>query len=189
MTQHVIVRTIRRSRLTSNTEALALVQSLLIAEVVRPSACLWLVSPWISDIPIVDNTTLDYADVAENWGPRQVRLSEVLVERGRSGAQLVIATRLDDERNQQFLTRLRASFREAGADDDGILRLVQDDLLHEKGIAGDDYYLSGSMNLTWAGVHISSEVLRLTRSADEVQAARRSYAERYGGQFQLRGTT
>lgn len=181
-------RTIRRSKLTSNTEALSLVQSLLLGELLRPSVCMWIVSPWISDIPILDNSTLNYSDLSEDWGPRQVRLSEVLVQRARSGAQLVIATRLDDDRNKAFVSSVRSGFYDIGADDPARLLLVQDDLLHEKGLAGDDYYLSGSMNLTWTGVHISSEMLRLSLALDEVQAARRSFSERYGGEFRLRPT-
>ena len=43
------------SRLTSR-QLPDLLQTILVAELIAPSQCLWLVSPWISDIPVVDNT-------------------------------------------------------------------------------------------------------------------------------------
>lgn len=175
------LRTIRRSKLTSATEVAALVQSLLVAELLRPSRCLWIVSPWISDIDVVDNSTLGFRDVVEHWGPRQVRLSDALVERARAGAALVVATRCGDDNNTAFVAALRTAFFGAGLDNSGLLSIVDDALLHEKGIAGDDFYLAGSMNLTWTGVHLANEVVTWTREPGEVQSARRSFAERYGG--------
>ena len=32
-----------------------LLQMLFLSELLAPSRCLWLVSPWISDIPVIDN--------------------------------------------------------------------------------------------------------------------------------------
>ena len=33
-----------------------LLQAIFAAEILRPSARMWIVSPWISDIPVLDNT-------------------------------------------------------------------------------------------------------------------------------------
>jgi hypothetical protein len=183
MTEPELRRTIRRSRLTSGTEVAALVQTVLLAELFEPSRCMWIVSPWISDIPILDNATLGFGGLSDEWGPRRVRLSEVLVARAKTGAALVVATRLMDERNQNFAAAMHATFAEAWLDDADALRLVDDELLHEKGIAGDDFYLAGSMNLTWTGVHIASEVVTWSLAPSEVHGARRSFFERYGGVF------
>lgn len=176
-------RTIRRSRLTSSLEVGQLLQNLMIAELVRPSTCLWIVSPWITDIEVIDNSTLSFDDLSDTWGPRNVRLSEVLLARARCGLALVIATRLADHHNTRFLQDIRAVFGEAELDDEPHLVITDDDVLHEKGIAGDTFYLSGSMNLTYTGVHIGSELVSLDLDPVEVARARRSFFERFGGTF------
>jgi hypothetical protein len=176
-------RTIRRSRLTSSREVAQLLQNLMIAELLRPSVCLWIVSPWITDIGVIDNSTLSFDDLGGAWGPRTVRLSEVLLARARFGSALVIATRLADPHNAAFLNDIKAAFGEAELDDEFHLVITDDDLLHEKGIAGDSFYLSGSMNLTYTGVHIGSEMVTLDLEAAEVARARRSFFERFGGTF------
>ena len=48
-------RVIRKSQTRSSTEAASLLANLFAAELVSPSECIWLVSPWISDIQILDN--------------------------------------------------------------------------------------------------------------------------------------
>lgn len=179
-------RTIRRSRLTSSVEVGQLLQTLMIAELVAPSTCLWLVSPWISDIGVVDNSTLSYEDLNDAWGPREVRLSEVLLARARRGAALVVATRLNEPHNRPFLNTIRGAFGQADLNREPHLIVADDDLLHEKGIAGDTFYLSGSMNLTYTGIHIGSELVALDLDPVEVARARRSFYERFGGVFDRR---
>jgi hypothetical protein len=155
----------------------------MITELVRPSTCLWIVSPWITDIGVLDNSTLSFEDLCETWGPRHVRLTEVLLARARSGAALVIATRLGDPHNQAFLHEIKAAFGGAELDNESFLVITDDDVLHEKGIAGDNFYLSGSMNLTYTGVHIGSEMVTLDLDPVEIARARRSFFERFGGIF------
>ena len=48
-------RVIRKSQTRSSAEAASLLANLFAAELVSPSECIWLVSPWISNIQIMDN--------------------------------------------------------------------------------------------------------------------------------------
>jgi hypothetical protein len=80
-----------------------------------------------------------------------------------------------------FVSRIKTLFD--NADQSGRLIVEDDEKLHEKGLAGDRFYLAGSMNLTWTGVRIASEVVTLDLDPAEVARARRSYSDRYGGTF------
>ena len=171
-------RTVRRSSLTSAHEVAELLRMLLVVEVLDPSPCLWLVSPWISDVPVLDNTTLAFANIDEAWGAREVRLTELLHHRLRRDAGVVIATRFSEPANQPFLEALRR-VRSSVTDSD-LLRIVDDDLLHEKGIASARFYVSGSLNITWNGIHVLGEKVELSTVPADVQGAVRSFSDRYG---------
>ena len=66
-------------------------QAVFLAEVVAPSEQVWIVTPWISDVPIIDNRTgrLDgvWSDVPARW----LRLAEVIVHILHSGGRITIA--------------------------------------------------------------------------------------------------
>ena len=53
------------------------------------------------------------------------------------------------------------------------------DTLHLKGLLGKDYYLSGSMNLTYSGVEINHEGISLNRSPEAIAEARIHFQENY----------
>ena len=51
---------------------------------------------------------------------------------------------------------------------------------HEKGILGDGYYLSGSMNITRNGISFNEEVLHLFTEPSVVAANRQLFVKRWG---------
>src|SRR4051812_5201056 len=100
-----MTRVIRKSRARSTREAADLLGSIFAAELIQPSHCLWLVSPWISDIAIIDNTTNSF-EAVRSFGPRPVRLSEVLATLAGLGTTVVIGTTADAT-NKPFRQRTR----------------------------------------------------------------------------------
>lgn len=50
-------RRIFKSRTSRQSEVLDVLSSLLVAEIAQPSAELWIVSPWITDLDLLDNRT------------------------------------------------------------------------------------------------------------------------------------
>lgn len=56
-------RTIFKSAHAATREAELLLQNLLVAEVLYPSSELWLISPWVTDVEIVDNRTGGFASI------------------------------------------------------------------------------------------------------------------------------
>ena len=70
-----------------------LLQFIFAAELLAPSRCLWIVSPWLRDIPILDNTTGAFVSVCANLPKSEVRLSRVLLELLQRGTRVIVATR------------------------------------------------------------------------------------------------
>jgi hypothetical protein len=154
-----------------------LLQMIFVAELLSPSRCLWLVSPWISDIPVIDNRTNGFLALEPEWARSQVRLSQVLGRLLQLGTTVHIATR-PVEHNQSFLTRMR---RQAEPDKLPLrVHLVEE--LHEKGILGEAFYLSGSMNFTYSGISINEEAVHYSVDRGIVAHNRVLFTERWGGE-------
>ena len=153
-----------------------LLQTIFAAELVAPSKTLWIVSPWISDIPVLDNRTNMFTTIAGDWQRSEIRLAAVLARLLQQGTTVHIASRPDDH-NREFLERL-AILASDGA------RWLQAHLtstLHEKGILGDGFYLSGSMNITYNGISFNQEVLHYVTEPASVASNRQLFTEWWGG--------
>jgi phosphatidylserine/phosphatidylglycerophosphate/cardiolipin synthase-like enzyme len=157
-----------------------LLQTLFTAELLSPSRCLWIVSPWISDVPILDNRTNAFSTIVWDWPRGRVPLSSVLVHLLRRGSTVRIAAR-PIEHNSEFLRHLRLACGAAGER----LQIVETDTLHEKGILGDGFYLSGSMNITYNGLTFNDEALHLFTSPDTLAMKRHLYTQWWGGEVSV----
>ena len=171
-------RQIIRSSSTSNAEIRELLQGIFAAELLCPSRCLWVVSPWLSDLELLDNRSGAFASLDPQWGSRQIRLAEMLGRLLELGTQVIIATR-PDAHNESFLRKLDDFARAAG--NDSRLTIHRLPALHTKGILGDDFYISGSMNITFNGVEVLEEGLLFTTEAESVANARIAFMDGYGG--------
>jgi hypothetical protein len=172
-------RVIRKSQSVSATEAADLLAGLFSAELCRPSACLWLVSPWISDIELIDNSTGGF-DLLARHGRRRIRLAEVLVTLATEGTHVVIGTTTDDH-NRRFLQRFRTLAEDLRVADKLTISIDTTDNLHTKALTADEFALSGSMNITFNGIQIREELIDLRTDAPYVAEARMAAFERFGG--------
>ena len=171
-------RHIHKSSWRCQDEVRELLQAVFVGELLAPSLCIWLVSPWISDIPIIDNRASAFDAIDSAWGPRQLRLLDVLQRCLAVGTWVAVATR-PLPHNRPFLDQLRGRAEQCGALDALVVHEAED--LHEKGLLGDDFYLSGSMNFTYGGVELLEETVKFDTSDDVVAQARLVYHERWGG--------
>lgn len=172
-------RTIFKSAHAATREAELLLQNLLVAEVLYPSSELWLISPWVTDVEIVDNRAGGFASIEPTWPMRWIRLSEALGSLGGRGTRVVIALR-SDEHNLVFRRRMEFAFAAVGCADRLTVLVDDSDEQHEKGLLGDDYFVSGSMNFTVSGLRFNGEVITVTREAGEIASARIAFRERFG---------
>lgn len=172
------VRRIFRSSSTSNAEIRELLESLFAAELLSPSRCLWLVSPWLTDLELLDNRAGAWSALEPQWGPRQIRLTELLGRVLEMGVHVVIATR-PDAHNDQFLRKLDDLVK--SSDVESLLTVHRKATLHHKGFLGDDFYLSGSMNLTFNGIEILDEGVTFETDREATESARIAFLNDYGG--------
>lgn len=152
-----------------------LLQLIFVAELTHPSKCIWIVSPWISDIPILDNKVNQFIILDTGWSKSLIRLSAVLIKLAENGTTVRVATR-PDPHNRPFLE----SLEEAVKQDNLPIRIHQQAELHEKGILGNDYYISGSMNFTYNGITINQEALQYHTNPAIVSENRMVLSSRWG---------
>ena len=137
-----------------------------------------LVSPWLTDLELLDNRAGAWSALDPQWGPRQLRLAELLGHMLEMGVRVVIATR-PDAHNEQFLRKLDDLAKSSGVE--SLLTVHRKATLHHKGFLGDDFYLSGSMNLTFNGVEILDEGVTFETDREATESARIAFINDYGG--------
>ena len=137
-------------------------QSLLAAELASPSAELWLLSAWVTDLDLLDNSARAFAGLRPEWPAAGIALSRVLADVASKGARVCVVVR-DVDHNHAFIQRLRS--RQISSS--GRLGLAVSPNAHEKTLVGDDYVLGGSMNFTHSGTTRNDEhmLLRVDRAA------------------------
>lgn len=168
-----VTRTIH-SRASSH-QVVDLLQTIFLAELICPGDELWIMSPWISDIPIIDNRASQFLHLEPSWGGRLVRLSEVLYQIMARGTKVYIVTRREDHNNTFIKTMEQLMTGDALP---LCIKIVNE--FHEKGILGRGYYLSGSMNFTYYGITINEEVLHYFTQPALVAEKKLAVRERWG---------
>jgi hypothetical protein len=149
-------------------------QLIFSAELVAPSKCLWIVSPWLRDIPVLDNRSGAYSSLCPEFPMMQISIGKVVAELLNRGTQVVIATR-PEAGNRQVIDGLPLATRE-----DQLIFHERAEL-HAKGIVGDRFALSGSMNLTFNGLERLTEMVSYQTMRSEVEALRLTFRAEYGG--------
>jgi len=149
-----------------------LLSDVLLSELLTPSEDLWLVSPWLSDIEVIDNTGGTYDAAFEHPMNRTYFFSEILALLTGMGSKLRVVTRPGN--GADFLNRLQAAAQPEN------LRIVGDKDIHEKTFCGSDWQITGSMNYTFNGMHKNDE--RSSYRIDPAAAAltRVEFTHRFG---------
>ena len=115
---------------------------------------------------MVDNGAGQFSAIDPEWSIGPVCLSAVLRTVLARGGRVNIITR-PDPINGAFVEtarRIKAVYPDR-------LRILLDETFHDKGLLGDDYELSGSMNFTRRGIETNAEHLIL-RTDHQVVAER-----------------
>lgn len=172
-------RVIRKSQNASVSEAADLLAGLFSAELCSPSKCLWLVSPWISNVELLDNTAGSFDPLAR-FGKRRIRLAELLVTLAAAGTHVVVGTTTDPH-NTQFQQRLKLLAEDFHVVEKIDVVVDTSDKLHTKALTGDDFALAGSMNITFNGIQVREESVDLRTDEAYVAQARMDAYDRFGG--------
>lgn len=149
-------------------------QTLFVAELFSPAGEIWLLSPWISDIPVIDNSAGAYSALFPAPRTGIIRLSDALIGLATQGIPVYLVTR-SDARNRPFVTKLRGAASAAGLP----ISVIENDNLHEKALLTSRFLLHGSMNFTHYGREVNEESLVLDCSSDSVYRSRLDYRQRF----------
>lgn len=151
------------------------IQSLFVSELLAPSDQLWLLSPWISDIPVIDNSAGAFSALLPARPVGAIRLTDALIHLAGQGTQIYVVVR-KDPRNLLVSDKLRT----AQSSGDLGIEIIEHDNLHEKALLGSRFFLHGSMNFTHFGREVNEEALVLDSTSDSIARARLDYRERFG---------
>lgn len=160
---------------SAENEVLSLLQSIFSTELIASSNQIWLVSPWLSDIDILDNRTGAFRTINPSWDFTWISLSRLLVTLMERGSRVSIVTR---NAGIPFVNRIKAQARKDLYENR--LAVFYKETLHAKGLLTDRCCLSGSMNFTFNGVLRLDEMLQFQIEIDQVAALSLAFYEEYG---------
>jgi hypothetical protein len=154
-----------------------LFQMIFLAELLSPSDRLFIVSPWIGNVKILDNRAGGFDALNPEWSRQEIRLIDIALQLMVSVSQLVVVTR-PDKRNAPFIDNITERAKEYSLDQS--LHIIIRDTLHTKGILSDNGLLLGSMNLTYYGFVMNDEVIEYDISEENIAKARLSFMDYLG---------
>ena len=164
-----INRRIFKNQMTGPSTLRELLQTMFVAEMLHTGGTLWIVSPWVSNVVLIDNRSGNFDSLNPEWGRREVRLAELLASLMARGSRIVLVTR-DSETNMSLIGSLREETVRQALEDH--LVLVLRDELHTKGIVFSRSMLVGSMNLTYNGLAINDESIEFCIDAEDIARTR-----------------
>jgi len=137
--------------------------SLLALELLSPSPEVYLISPWISNMSVLDNSFGQFRGVMGDMGKNEIRLAKILLRLAEAGSKVRIIYQPDYDTTEAFLKAL--------GDKPHNIETRSTKTSHEKGFITHHFYLHGSMNFTFSGLHINDESVELKTDPTDVQLA------------------
>lgn len=153
-------RIIKSSARTSALQLADCLQSLFALELLAPSREMYLISPWISDMPLLPNRFGQFRALMPDLEQPSLSLLDLLTTLSDRGSAVRILYRAWQRQTEDFLRRLSPP-----------VEWRSSDTLHEKGLVTTHFYLRGSMNFTYSGVNLNDETVELTTDPETVALA------------------
>ncbi|MEO9028101.1 MAG: phospholipase D-like domain-containing protein DpdK, partial [Ktedonobacteraceae bacterium] len=139
---------------SSSVQLVSCLSSLFALELLKPGKELYLISPWLSNVPLIDNRFGQFRALVGERDKADLHLGNILTLLAARGTQVRILYRTPpNEITRQFVESLQnVANIECRAKRD----------LHEKGLITSHFYVHGSMNFTYSGVKINDESVDIT---------------------------
>ncbi|MBO9128576.1 phospholipase D-like domain-containing protein DpdK [Bacillus sp. 165] len=134
--------------------------SIFSLEAALPSKEIYLISPFLSNSPIIQNALDEYTDLFPLVEGKLIYLSDILKTLAWRGSSIRIICDPERIETRRFISQL--------GDSAEIKKLNNN---HEKGLVTSRIYLHGSMNFTYRGININGENVRITSNGVEVNQA------------------
>lgn len=162
------VRKIFKNATTSHVAVQDVLTLIFTQELLIPSGNIFIVAPWISDIPILDNRQGGFMALNPEWPRGDIRLPEVLAMLATLGARIHVHVG-PSEHNRDFEIKLKEALADSGVSSQCYWK--EHAYLHTKGILTDNVFVSGSMNFTRNGTQVLDEFVEVSYSAEAVALA------------------
>ena len=167
-------RLIWTSAIRKGVQIREVLRGICVAELLAPSNDFWVVAPWISDIPLIHDPVGRFRFI-NPLGLETITLASLLEYLIDEGTRVTVVTRRDG--SVEFTRQLRDKESSGGA---GGVRIVRQPDLHAKGLLGDSYALTGSMNFTRNGVAANQELVHFHWRTGEVADLRDRFETEFG---------
>jgi hypothetical protein len=164
-------RLIKSTAKASSVELTKCFSSLLALELLFPSPEIYLISPWISDMPVLDNSFGQFRGVIGDLDKTKISLAKIIVRLAEIGSKIYIICRPNNENTDNFLKALQ---------ENPTIEIRKTDSLHEKGLITQHFHLHGSMNFTYFGLNFNDESIELKTDRIEVNQALLEARHRWG---------
>ena len=166
-------RRVFKTAVTGKETTYELLQTMFVGEMLCQPTKLWIVSPWVSNIVLIDNRSGNFDSLNPEWGRRQIRLSDLLISLMTRGSEVVVVTR-NIETNMSFINNFRGLLEEHALGQQAIIKLRQE--LHTKGILLSRSQLLGSMNFTFYGLEMNDEWIEFSTDPEDVAQTRLEFS-------------
>jgi hypothetical protein len=162
-------RIIRSDSRVSSILLTGCLKSLFVQELLSPSEELYLSSPWLSQVVLIDNRFGQFRAITRELDKSELNLVDILWLLAEKGTHIRIECLPQHPTTEECLRYLQRTNVE--------YRYKQK--AHFKGLATQNFYLRGSMNFTHSGVYINDEGVELTDDPTDIfrawQEARASW--------------
>jgi hypothetical protein len=156
-------RVIKSKARGSSVQLLHCLSSLFVTELLNPSPELYLISPWISKVSLINNRFGQFRAVTSGLNKSELHLGDILTLLAEKGTHIFIMCRPNHPLTEEFVKPLLTAHS-------GI-QCRRREALHEKGLITHNFYLRGSMNFTYSGVNLNDESVELTLSSQAIARA------------------
>jgi hypothetical protein len=153
-------RIIKSQARSSSVQLTDCISSLFALELLSPSPKIYLISPWIGDVPLLNNSFGQFRSITPEMTKRWIGLADLMNMLAERGTEVCILTRTNQPHNASFLRRLSP-----------VVYCKQTSTLHEKGLVTQHFYLRGSMNFTYSGVNLNDESIELSTDPEIISQA------------------
>jgi len=134
--------------------------SLLALEAVAPGKEIYVISPYISNAPIFENSRHYWSALFPLAGSGVIYFADILEMFAWRGSKVRLICEPAHSQTREFLQAYGKSFEN---------RSLRDN--HEKGLITGSFYLHGSMNFTYSGVKINGERVEIKTGRPDISAA------------------
>ena len=164
-------RRIKATSKNKSSKVLNILCSIFVLELLSPSEKIYLFSPWITDVKLMNSSFGQFRSILPGFGEQQISLSILLNTLAERGSNIYIHSRPSSESNRYTKLFLDELVKKVN------IQLIEN--LHEKIFLTDTFFFRGSMNFTYSGLYLNDEHVEITSDVQEIAHAKLDAKQRW----------